>query len=322
MDLENLCHCIDFGHISLLLDTVTEILLSHEHDITTTRRLPVKADPDTDNTYALVAGCLRFYIRGDTSRVRFPPCDSDSGTPTTDLSEIRKDRELTSGVHEVHIYGDEQSYVYKVDRPLYESSDTEVLEQELRNLELLRSTKAVMRLIATVVSVNPYKTVEIGPSDRARVLRGLLLEYHPHGTLRDALRFPEPETGRPWQRWALQIARGLDHLHRHGLTHMDLKPSNIVISADFDAVLIDISGRGITQNWLSPEMRDVFCPWSQDLQSRIQNDIWAFGRILSQMANFSCKDVEKQLLKTVALHSTAEIPLRISPHDAISKFEF
>jgi serine/threonine protein kinase len=45
----------------------------------------------------------------------------------------------------------------------------------------------------------------------------------------------------------MQIAMGLNELHRHGITHMDLKPSNIVISEQGDTVLIDISGRAITQ---------------------------------------------------------------------------
>ncbi len=46
----------------------------------------------------------------------------------------------------------------------------------------------------------------------------------------------------PWQGWALQIALGLCELHRQGLAHMDLKPSNVVIRAEDNAILLDISG--------------------------------------------------------------------------------
>lgn len=102
---------------------------------------------------------------------------------------------------------------------------------------------------------------------------------------------------------------------------MDLKPSNIVISADYDAVLIDISVRATTQEWLCPEMRDLFCPWSQGPESRIQNDVWALGKILLQMADASCNEVEKQLLKSIALHATAEAFSRISLQDAISRLQ-
>lgn len=211
--LESLCQCIDFKHVSLLRDTVTELVLSQEHDVVTTRRLPIR--PDIGSTYAPVFRHLRFFMQEDPSRVRFPPYNGDNRAPARDLSEIQKVRELTAGVHEVRVHGDERLYIYKeVERPLYEPHDTEVLEQELRNLELLGNTKTIVQLIAAVVSVNPYRTIETATSDCAAVLRGLLLEHHPNGTLREALRLPELETGRPWQQWALQIARGLDHLHR------------------------------------------------------------------------------------------------------------
>jgi hypothetical protein len=101
---------------------------------------------------------------------------------------------------------------------------------------------------------------------------------------------------------------------------MDLKLQNIVISADFNAILIDISGSGgVTQEWLSPEMRNLPDPLSQNMESRKQNDIWALGKMLSIMAGVSCNEMEKQLLRSVAMDATAEVPLRISLHDAISK---
>ena len=61
------------------------------------------------------------------------------------MSEIRKKQELSVGVHEVRVNNNKKSYVYKeVDRPLYELRDSKVLEQELRNLELLHGTKGVV----------------------------------------------------------------------------------------------------------------------------------------------------------------------------------
>jgi len=78
---------------------------------------------------------------------------------------------------------------------------------------------------------------------------------------------------------------------------MDLKPSNVVISVDHGAVLIDLGGRGITQEWLSPKMRDEDRPWAKDLGSRIQNDIWAFGAVLSRMADASLEQDEAQTVE-------------------------
>jgi len=81
------------------------------------------------------------------------------------------------------------------------------------------------------------------------VLRGILLEYHSNGTLEATLQDAaqlNPQTISLWQKWALQIAQALGHLHQRGITHKDLKPSNILISAEHNAILTDISGIGGT----------------------------------------------------------------------------
>ncbi|KAF4629718.1 hypothetical protein G7Y89_g8428 [Cudoniella acicularis] len=325
-DLKNLCSCIDFGLIQVLDDTVTELIVTCQHDSTTAQgqRLRLKTAPDRESEYAPIVDHLWLYIREDPFRVRFPVYNGDGGgTSTKDFSEIRKKQELSAGVHEVRVDDDEKSYVYKeVDRPLYEPRDSEVLEQELRNLELLRGTEGVVWLVAAVVSKNPYRTAETIKDDTSVVLRGILLEYHPYGTLRNALQ-SKPSTDWPWQRWAVQIARALDNLHQVGITHMDLKPGNIVISAGFNAILVDVSGiGGVTQEWLSPEMRDLHDPLSENIESRKQNDIWALGKMLLEMADVSCNDIEEQLLRSVALEATSEVPPRISLQDAISKLYF
>jgi hypothetical protein len=58
-------------------------------------------------------------------------------------------------VHLVRVNSVESVYK-EVDRPLYMPRDSEVLELELRNLERMRGSKGIMRLIAAVVSNNPY----------------------------------------------------------------------------------------------------------------------------------------------------------------------
>ena len=85
---------------------------------------------------------------------------------------------------------------------------------------------------------------------------------------------------------------------------MDLKPTNIVISEHLNAILIDVSGiGGVTRKWLSPEMKILPKPISQDMESRKQNDIYALGKILSAMADISCNKMEAQILKEVALEA-------------------
>ncbi len=87
---------------------------------------------------------------------------------------------------------------------------------------------------------------------------------------------------------------------------MDIKPNNIVISRGGDAVIIDIGGMGFTREWLAPEMADR--PLSRPLRERMQNDIWAFGKILLSMAENLRNDFEKQLLLSIAAKACTKDP--------------
>ncbi|GAP92496.2 putative protein kinase domain-containing protein [Rosellinia necatrix] len=102
---------------------------------------------------------------------------------------------------------------------------------------------------------------------------------------------------------------------------MDIKPSNVVISANSEVTLIDISGRVFSQDWLSPEMRHLQNSLSQDFFSQVLNDTWAFGKIVSQMVSASCDDLEKGLLRSLALDCTAPVSQRSSLRDIITKLE-
>ena len=152
-DLENLCLCIDFDPPQLLNDTATELLLSREHE-THCQRLRLKTPLDPESDYAIYRRQSVVSCTEDPYRVRFPTYDGgSSGVPTRHLLDIKKVQELGMGVHRVHV--DNVEYVYKeVDRPLYVPRDSDVLEQELRNLEWMRGSKNVVKLVAAVVSVS------------------------------------------------------------------------------------------------------------------------------------------------------------------------
>lgn len=293
-DLENLFLCIDFDPTHLLADTVTELLLTRQQHANS-QRLCLKTSLDTESEYAAIVDHLWLCIREDPFRVRFPVYNGSSRVSTRNLLEIKKIQELSDGVHLVRV--DSMEYVYKeVDRPLYMPRDSEVLDLELRNLEQTRSSKGVVRLVAAVVSDNPYRTAKAKEDDNPTSLQGILIEYHPNGTLQNVLQ--SPELNSPWHRWAVQITRTVDALHQNGITHMDLKPENIVFSKDLNAILIDPSGiGGTTRKWLSPEMRHLPEPLSQDFEARKQNDIWALGQILSAMAQTTCDEEEHRVLR-------------------------
>lgn len=176
-DLENLCLCIDFESTPLLDDTVTELLLTREHD-THRQKLCFKTPLNTKSEYAVIDD-LWLCIQEDSFRVRFPIYNGcGSCVPTRDLSAITEIKELGMGVHLVQVNSNE--YVYKeVDRTLYTPNDSKALELELRNLERMRGTEGVVQLIA-VVSDNPYRTTKAIADDHSTSLQGILLEYHPN----------------------------------------------------------------------------------------------------------------------------------------------
>jgi serine/threonine protein kinase len=112
----------------------------------------------------------------------------------------------------------------------------------------------------------------------------------------------------------------LARVHEREVTHMDLKPSNILISAEINALLSDVSGiGGVTRDYLAPEMLDIPDPLAESKESRVYNDIWALGKIFMEMGDASSNDIEKQQLKRIAQDATADDPtLRPSLYDIIS----
>lgn len=164
----------------------------------------------------------------------------------------------------------------------------------------------------------PYQTRGPAPC----VLSGILLEYHPNGTFSDYLD-PDasaPWASTPWRRCALQVAEALSYLHDNGIAHIDVKPGNVVISKEGNAVLIDVSGVGLTYEWLSPEMvaeitvvDDIL---SVSLDLRKSSDVWALGKMLGKMALASSYKEEKELLTGLELAAT-DVPVSRARLDGI-----
>ncbi|GAB1208107.1 hypothetical protein APSETT445_006847 [Aspergillus pseudonomiae] len=86
---------------------------------------------------------------------------------------------------------------------------------------------------------------------------------------------------------ALAHFRGQPNIRR---THLDIKPSNVVLDANMNAILIDISGTGGYEwEWLSPEMQKIIqrsletVPASTSFDTRVATDCWAYGKLLLTM---------------------------------------
>ena len=275
----------------------------------TSRTLPLSSkinELPVENGYHQFIDNLYYQVREDPSRTRYPSFVNDLSVPITALAGIKTIAKIAPGISRVNISSDpeERCYIFKsIDKQFYEPRDTKVLEQELQNLKLFRQS-TIVQLISVVISTNPYHTGK--SEDPSSVLRGFLLEYHPGGTLEDALKKNRVYPGS--EKWPVQIARGLEQLHGQTIAHMDLKPSNIVIGINDDAVIIDISGIAATKDWLAPEMREVRDPISLPWEARRRNDIWAYGTLLSMMVQLERDEEKARLLHEVIEETRKEEP--------------
>jgi serine/threonine protein kinase len=293
---------IKFESLPLLEDTVTEVEFGPIP--VTSRKLPLSSkisELPVENGYRQFVNNLYYQVREDPARIRYPIFVNDLSVPTITLAGIETIAKVAPGISRVNISSDPRCYIFKsIDKQFYEPRDTKILEQELHNLKLFRQP-TIVQLISVVISTNPYHTGK--SEDPSSVLRGFLLEYHPGGTLEDALR-----ENRICRKWPVQIAHGLEQLHGQTIAHMDLKPSNIVIGINNDAVIVDISGTAATKDWLAPEMREALDPISLPWEARRRNDIWAYGTLLLTMVQLERDNEKVRLLHEVIEETRKEEP--------------
>ncbi|KAG2418663.1 hypothetical protein HFD88_001764 [Aspergillus terreus] len=282
---QNIVNLIDYASLPLLDDTVTEVIL--EEPVGKRNALVICDSQEPCTTpFANFLGRLGYKIREDPSRVVYPSCIEYPLFRAINAPDLSEQAEIVDGVFHVFDVTDKTPYILKVvNRPLYRPHDTNVIRKELENLHRFRGVPNIVQAAGIAVSDNPYKTSRL--RNERQVVVGIVLEFHEGGSLRDVLR-GNRLTDVTLRRWALQIAIALSHMHQAGIAHMDIKPSNVVIDAGGNAVVIDISGiGGITYEWRAPEIRDEISPCSLPFELRQSNDVWACGKLLSEMASYA-----------------------------------
>jgi serine/threonine protein kinase/Flp pilus assembly protein TadD len=129
-------------------------------------------------------------------------------------------------------------------------------------------------------------------ADTGRVF--LVLEYLAGGTLKQLIRritTAGPLNPADLLRYAVSIAAGLSHAHRHGIIHRDVKPSNIMFSEERIVKLTDFglakakTERDITEPGGNPGTVCYMSP-EQILGRKLDHrtDIFSFGVVLYEMA--------------------------------------
>jgi serine/threonine protein kinase len=320
-EFQNVVKQIDYSSLLLLDDTVTEVLLeelSEPHYAT----LPLRQTEElASGPFARLARTLRYTTREDPSRVVYPSCCEFPSFRQVNMAELSDEVMITAGVSKVFNVRTKTPYILKVvNRPLYYPYDTEVIRRELEVLEICKGVPNIVQAVCIAVSTNQYMTSSA--SDQPLVVIGILLDFHSGGSLKEV-----PSEGRllghPWERWPIQIATALAHLHEAGITHMDIKPSNVVLDSDGNAMLIDISGiGGVTYEWCAPEIRDEISPIALPFEVRRLCDVWAYGQLLSKIVSHAEDSLVARTLRQIADCLTKEnTRSRMTLLEAISQLE-
>ncbi|GKZ32768.1 hypothetical protein AbraIFM66950_002387 [Aspergillus brasiliensis] len=316
--LQRFIRRIDYKLLPPLPNTVTEIILG---DATAPgREVELELEDDASGTLPVLNTPLRCKLREDPLSIAYPSCEEFPSFRQINHKDLAGATEIALGVF--YVYHRRKRYVLKtVDRPLYRRHDTEVLRNEVANLDYFAGVPNIVQAVGITVLTNPYKSFD-WDDGLPLVVTGVLLEAYPGGTLQQILSERRVAEYR-WKQWAIQIGAALNRFHEAKKTHMDVKPSNIVLDANANAVLIDISGMGgITHEWCIPEVQNTIAPCDLPFEQRQQNDIWAYGKLLFEIASQISDDPYVETLRQVADGLMERDPKkRISISMAIAQLE-
>jgi len=189
-----------------------------------------------------------------------------------------------------------------------ESLPQNAVERSLKRFE--REAKALARLThPNIVKVTDYGEYENHPY--------LVMPFLPGGTLKEKLNGKRMT----WQeavRLLIPIARALDFAHRQGMIHRDVKPSNILITADGEPMLTDFGIAKIldaqetmdltatsaligTPEYMAPEQATVKA-------ADHRSDIYALGIVLYEMVTGRKPYTADTPLAVTIMHARDPLP--------------
>lgn len=135
---------------------------------------------------------------------------------------------------------------------------------------LVSEVKYLYHELKTLCSVEPHPNIISRPIHLIRkacsfggkhAIVGFTTFYHQNGSLRDLL--PQLRIhDRLWRedqfKWSIQVIRALEHLRtRSSIYYPDLRLDNLVLSKDFDIVMVDFEQRGVWCEFAAPEVNAI-----------------------------------------------------------------
>lgn len=115
-----------------------------------------------------------------------------------------------------------------------------------------------------------------------------VMEFATRGSLADMISAHGPMPENLATRYIMQIAQALDYIHQHNINHLDIKPANVMLNDNGDALLIDFGlskqydGMGSQTSTTPVGISEGFAPMEQYRQAGVQGfspetDIYALG---------------------------------------------
>ncbi|KAK5637491.1 hypothetical protein RRF57_013206 [Xylaria bambusicola] len=135
---------------------------------------------------------------------------------------------------------------------------------------LVSEVKYLYHELKTLCTVEPHPNIISRPIHLIRkpcsfggklAIVGFTTFYHQHGSLRDLLpqlRIHDRLRQEDQFKWSIQVIRALEHLRVRSSTYYpDLRLDNLVMSKDFDIIMVDFEQRGVWCEFAAPEVNAI-----------------------------------------------------------------
>ena len=213
--------------------------------------------------------------------------------------------------------------VYEVEHELFHKrfAIKVIRKQLLDDEEAVHRFQREALLAAKLDHPNIVKVFEFGSTDSGQHF--ILMEYVDGKTLRDILRHSGPMNPFRAAVIALQIAKALDHAHKKGVVHRDLKPDNIFVRnlegedfvkvVDFGVAKLLTKGESdvtLTKEGFTPGTPEYMSPEQvlarHDIDGRA--DIYSLGLILYEMVTGIRPFKKETPLASAVAHLKEDVP--------------